>query len=471
MSFFKNLVQGVIGAGVGYVTGGPAGAVAGGVSGYMASANKDAGDKNQASAINSLSATANALAKITPPNLEDYITPFQQAVWLGQLTPEEYVATIQKDSEMKGIKIDPNLLQAQKEALSKLHEIATAGGLTAADRAQLNDIALEESAKARGARDAATNEFASRGMSGSGMEVLRRDTADQSAVSAASKRGTDVAALAQQRALQALMSSGQLAGSMRAQDFSEQSSTAQAQDAINRFNASATQSAAAANTAARNQAAADALNQRYNVQQANINQSNAENAARVAAAQQGFTNNVALATGGQASNVALGKMLGDQAASDKTAAGAAYNKLGQLIGTPSPTGPSSSGPSGWDSLAGKAVDYFKGGSAATNTADAESQAGGFYSDRGLKKDVTHLTPEDITSILDELTGYKYRYKDPKHGAGDTMGVMAQDLLNTKAKDMVNQGDDGLQVDRDKATSFALAALAGINDRLKKVEGK
>src|SRR5690606_33373605 len=58
----------------------------------------------------------------------------------------------------------------------------------------------------------------------------------QAATDRNAQQGLDVAGMAQQRALQAMMERGNMSGQMRGQDFSQQAQIAAAQDAINSFN-------------------------------------------------------------------------------------------------------------------------------------------------------------------------------------------------------------------------------------------
>jgi hypothetical protein len=70
----------------------------------------------------------------------------------------------------------------------------------------------------------------------------------QSATNRSASQGNEVAAMAQARALEAIMKSGQLGGSIEAQDFGQQAQQSSAQDAINRFNTQNRQSVNSANT-------------------------------------------------------------------------------------------------------------------------------------------------------------------------------------------------------------------------------
>jgi hypothetical protein len=69
------------------------------------------------------------------------------------------------------------------------------------------------------------------------MDLLAQLQSSQAATDQMGQQGLDVAGMAQDRALNAMMQSGQLSGDIRGQQFGEQSQVANARDAINRFNA------------------------------------------------------------------------------------------------------------------------------------------------------------------------------------------------------------------------------------------
>jgi hypothetical protein len=410
-----------------------------------------AASKQQAAAMKMYIDGTKAIQSLTPPDLQSLIQPYQEAVFLGKMTPEEYVAQVQKDTQLKGITIPPQLIQQQYDVLNKLKDISDSGGLTATDRAQLNDIAAEEAGKARGAREAASQEMAARGISGSGLEIARKEAANQSAVQAASKRGTDVASLAEQRALAALQQGGQLAGQMRTQTVGEQQAVASAQDVINRFNTSMADQANTANVNARNQAAADALQKQYAVQTFNIGQKETEQQARLNALQTQYTNeaNKVTAMAGRGTNIENSLM--NQAGQSRTSSQQNLALFGSQI------------PAMINS-------YNKTPSTAEPARTNGETPGAYYSDPELKKDISKLSPEDIQATLDNLTGYKYKYKQPEMGAGPQMGIMADDVANSPAGDMVVQAPKGLAIDDNKSKGFALAALANLNERMNKLEG-
>lgn len=139
-------------------------------------------------------------------------------------------------SAYDNITADPRLREQQTAGLQALNDIAQGGGMTAADQAQLNKVQSEVAQADRGRREAIMQNMQARGMGGSGMELLSQLQSSQAATDRANQSGLDVSGMAQQRALDAIMQSGQLAGNIRNQDYGQQSDAARAKDAISQFN-------------------------------------------------------------------------------------------------------------------------------------------------------------------------------------------------------------------------------------------
>lgn len=139
-------------------------------------------------------------------------------------------------TEMRGITTDPRLRNAQMGALDALAGIVEGGGLTMADQANLARIQSQAAEADRGRREAILQNMRMSGMGGSGLELLAQLQSGQAATTDAAQQSLDVAGMAQDRALQAMMQQGQLGGQIRGQEFGEQADIAKAQDIINQFN-------------------------------------------------------------------------------------------------------------------------------------------------------------------------------------------------------------------------------------------
>lgn len=194
------------------------------------------------------------------PVLKEYYPELYQQV--VSLNPELETAVELGPSKMEGIMTDPNLRKAQMNALTKLQGIGDAGGRDAQFMADQARLESDVNTNLQGQQGAITQNMATRGLSGGMSEMVAKQMAAQGAANRQAQMGMDAKAQAEQRALSALMQSGQLGGQMQSQDFNQQSAKAQATDAISRFNAANQQQVMGSNVAAKNQA------QQYNAGQA-----------------------------------------------------------------------------------------------------------------------------------------------------------------------------------------------------------
>lgn len=157
----------------------------------------------------------------------------------GRIDPnvlKQLTAVTQGDTEFDKIKEDPALRGAQMKALQQLQDVANQGGMTAIDRARLNDInnGLNQQQQAR--RQAMMTGAAQRGQMGSGLMYANMLGSEQAAAEAASQQGFNVQAEAQKRALEAMQNAGRLGGDIRGQDYGIARDRAGAQDRINQYN-------------------------------------------------------------------------------------------------------------------------------------------------------------------------------------------------------------------------------------------
>jgi hypothetical protein len=244
----------------------------------------------------------------------------------GIITPEEGDAILQDPSLLANITGSPQAQGAQMQALSKLQEIVGADGLTAADKANLAEVNAEADARSRGSREALAMGARERGVGGSGVDLVSQMIADQAGAGQRNQAGLDVAKMAQERALQAIMKSGELGGQIQGQQFGEQAQKAAAQDAINRFNTATKQQVQSDTVSARNTAQASNLANRQRIADTNVGLANQKAAADAAAKQTQFENQMKIAAGktGQLSGLATG-------ARENAAQKDAFT--GQLIGT------------------------------------------------------------------------------------------------------------------------------------------
>lgn len=94
------------------------------------------------------------------------------------------------------------------------------------------------------------------------------------------------------------------------------------------------------------------------------------------------------------------------------------------------------------------------------------------SDRRLKTEVQQSDDESMDGMLEALTGYKFRYKDERHGKGDNFGIMAQDLERSElGRSLVVEHPEGKMVDTRKASLAALALASHLARKIKRLEAK
>lgn len=121
----------------------------------------------------------------------------------------------------------------------------------------------------------------------------------------------------------------------------------------------------------------------------------------------------------------------------------------------------------------------RNGIAVQNNASA-AQAGGAFisalgtaaiaaSDMNVKKNIEDGS-KDTRSFLEAISPKKYEYTEDKYGQGKYLGFLAQDMEKSKmGKEMVMEVGGVKHIDTWKALSAALASLADMHGRVKKLE--
>jgi hypothetical protein len=308
------------------------------------------------------------------------------------------------------------------DALTGLQEQAQSG-LTASDRYELAKVKSEEDAQQRGSREAILQQEAMKGRSGGGQELLSQLQNQQASATRQSMRDQAIAAQSQQAKMAALQGVGQMGTQMRGQEFDEQAKQAQAKDLIDQFNVQNQLKVQQGNVDTRNRAAESNLANRQRIAEGNVNLGNQEREYNTGAGQRTFQNQMAMAQARAGQQAAQANLMGQQSSST-------MNMLGQ-------------------------------GAVAAATA----------SDIRVKKNIEEA-PMDIDNFLNEITGYKFNYKDPeRHGEGRRLGVMAQDLEKSEMGDDVVIDGPTKAIDNEKALHALLAGTARLNERLNKIEGK
>lgn len=259
------------------------GGILGGILGNIA----DDGDEKAAS--NAQQAALEAITGLKLPTIEEQMIALKQLESQGKLTPEMLETITQGSSEYENISADPRLKEAQMNALMSLSKQGEEG-LTAMDRAALNDSRRTTERDVRGRNESILQNLAQRGMSGSGSELAAQLMNSQEGADRASQESDRIAAMAQERALQATASAATAATGMRGQEFSEKSKAAEAADAIARFNAANRQGVSQYNVGNRNDAQKYNLGESQRISDANANLSNQQQIHNKGLIQQDFTN-------------------------------------------------------------------------------------------------------------------------------------------------------------------------------------
>jgi hypothetical protein len=114
---------------------------------------------------------------------------------------------------------------------------------------------------------------------------------------------------------------------------------------------------------------------------------------------------------------------------------------------------------------------------ASSSALASGAGMGLMALASDRREKTDIKPADMGSFLDALKPYTFTYKDPSKAdtaPGERVGIMAQDAAPTKVGQTFvskSDGDGHLQLDVGNGLGAALAGLADVNKRLKKVESR
>jgi hypothetical protein len=238
-----------------------------------------------------------------PPDYakELVLQEFQRA---GVYTPELEQEIAVAESEVGKIKEDTSLRDAQKSALASLQNRAKVG-LSAEDRAALNQVRAETQRDAQAKQAQILQQMQSRGMGGSGAELIAQLQAGQGATDRAAAGSDALMAQAQQRALAALGQSADLSSGIRSQDFGVNQARAGALDERNRFLAQNSIERQRTNVGAQNAAQQANLATQQRINDANVAMANAEKQRQAQAQQQVYADKLNWAAGASGQQRAL----------------------------------------------------------------------------------------------------------------------------------------------------------------------
>jgi hypothetical protein len=269
---------------------GGAAALGGGL--LASSAESDASDAAQAA----LEKAREIIGGVQTPTAEQMQVVYQQLQSAGVLTPELEQTLQQKTNVMNNVKVDQDVIDAQKQSLSSLQQLAKTG-LTASDRAAEQQVLNQQQQQNQANQGAVMQNMAARGMGGSGAELAARLGGSQSAMQNAQAAGLQIGDTATRNALNAQLQSGQLAGQMNQQQFGQQAQIAQSQNAINQFNLQNAQQVQGYNTQLQNQAQQANLANKQNIMNQNTGIYNQQQNQHAAATQQAYADQMQKAMG------------------------------------------------------------------------------------------------------------------------------------------------------------------------------
>jgi hypothetical protein len=243
--------------------------VIGGIMGGISSS------KSRKQAAAAAAAAYAELSKVgLPPDLsrEVILQKFQE---MGILTPELEQDFDLQASQVAQIQEDPQLRNAQLEALSTLGQVSR-GGLRAEDRAAYNELRNRVQQDAEAKRQQLLQSMQAKGMGGSGAELMAQLQSSQASADTASAGADNLAAEASRRALEAISQRANLAGSVRGQDLSAEEMKARAIDDRNRFLYENSVARQRGNVNRLNEAQAANLGNKQNIANMNVGQGNTE---------------------------------------------------------------------------------------------------------------------------------------------------------------------------------------------------
>lgn len=139
-------------------------------------------------------------------------------------------------SELSDVSEDPRYRNAEDEALRRMMETATSGGMTDQDKAKLEQAKLAGLDYERGVRGRDEALMKRRGI-GSGALISAQLQAQQGGIDRAYKGDMMTASDAADRALAALEAGGRYANALGSRDLNQKNMTASANDRIAQFNA------------------------------------------------------------------------------------------------------------------------------------------------------------------------------------------------------------------------------------------
>jgi hypothetical protein len=267
-------------------------AAASAITGLMGQAQAAKSDKEKRRLLRD---AAEEFKKIELPEQKQAV--YEELKAAGSLTPEFEQAVITPDTEFTKVQADPQLKQAQLNALQQLKGLGESGGLDTMDQANIERAQQRAAAESASQQGVIQESLARRGMQSPGQEMVARQMAAQGQLNQLADFERQTQGEARRRALEAMVQGGSLAGNIRGQDVGEQERKAAAIDRINQMRVQNQIGLGQRNVERANQAQAGNLQNQQRIQDANVAFRNQAYDTNRAAGQKDFDNQLARARG------------------------------------------------------------------------------------------------------------------------------------------------------------------------------
>lgn len=416
------------------------------------------------------------------PTLEDLqIKPsdIQYYQVTGKFTPELLQAVQMDRTLLEDLEQNPQFVRDQLSIVEAKKKRMAEGGLTAEDRARLDQVLRETERANRAQQETIGARLRERGAAGSPVEALMRLRGQAQAADTASEQAFKTAALGAASRLQEEASLADMLGRMSREDLATREARARAQAERERMNVGLRSQADVMNIQARNVAQQQALAEQQRIAEQNVALRNQIAQQNIAAQQQALENQMinAKILSGAAGTQATA--LEQEAARRAAAQSAKFRAIGDVVdagiqaGTKMFTGGMSAAPAGNEYIGQVNPQKYTLETGFTDQPKSPYTLTGtetlIFSDKNLKKDIKQ-SKKYVDEMLDKLKPYTFKYRNRKHGEGERVGIMAQDLERSKmGKVLVKDTPEGKAIDVKNAIGAVMASQARIMEKLKKLE--
>lgn len=263
--------------------------------------------------------------QLTLPELEKYV----QA---GIITAAQAEAVTMKQNAMNGVTSDPKAKEAEMTALNQMQGLASNGGHDAQSDAGVADAESKMNQSLQGQRASVLDQMAARGIPTSLMGTAAQLAFAGQDSEQAHKDALQAKSDAATRALTAMSGAGSLAGNIESQNFGEQATKAQSQNAIDQWNAANQTNVNLANQQAEQQAKIINNQTQQQVSSANTQNANARTQYNAQIPQTQFQDQIAKAGGESQAKEAAARVASDQGKQNAGFVSSLLGTAGTVVG-------------------------------------------------------------------------------------------------------------------------------------------